>query len=324
MKFRFWMMGLAAFLALGIAAAGTTYYVDDNSNDGDVYTPDFTGNDANDGLTPSTPKLTLNNLLASTNLLPGDAVLIDTGTYTNNVVIGTNVNGTEGNRIVFRGSTSTAGNLTELKSGAGSVLEVRGNYLKFSNLLIVGGTVGISPINSSYCEYESLSVISNFTASLLFSGYANSNVVKRSAFHNLSMEGASAMFANAPAKDNYIEHCVAVSPGGVAFGNNFGGFSFLVNSIGVGRRSLSRVPPLNGRNNIFYFTEILSASYENLADLQAFNTNWVGNTVADPKFANAEGFDFHLLSAAGFVSNGVWVTNAAVGYSPGIDFGARE
>ena len=27
---------------------------------------------------------------------------------------------------------------------------------------------------------------------------------------------------------------------------------------------------------------------------------------------------------AGFVSNGVWVTNAAVGYSPATDFGPRE
>jgi len=46
--------------------------------------------------------------------------------------------------------------------------------------------------------------------------------------------------------------------------------------------------------------------------------------VADPMFVDAAGLDFHLLSAAGFVSNGVWVTNPAVGYSPGIDFGPRE
>jgi len=65
-------------------------------------------------------------------------------------------------------------------------------------------------------------------------------------------------------------------------------------------------------------------TYETLAELQRINTNWHHNTVADPKFANAEGMDFHLLSAAGFVSNGVWVTNPAVGYSPAIDFGARE
>jgi hypothetical protein len=61
-----------------------------------------------------------------------------------------------------------------------------------------------------------------------------------------------------------------------------------------------------------------------LSDYARVNTNFVGNTVADPMFVNAAAFDFHLLSAAGFVSNGVWVTNPAVGYSPAIDFGARE
>ena len=69
MKLRFWMMGLAGILACATGSAAITYYVDDNSNDGDVYTPDYTGNDSNDGLSPSSPKLTINNLLASTNLL---------------------------------------------------------------------------------------------------------------------------------------------------------------------------------------------------------------------------------------------------------------
>ncbi|MDY0146169.1 MAG: hypothetical protein RBS84_09320 [Kiritimatiellia bacterium] len=45
--------------------------------------------------------------------------------------------------------------------------------------------------------------------------------------------------------------------------------------------------------------------------------------MADPLFANTANLDFHLLSPAGYVSNGVWVTNAAVGYSPAIDFGTR-
>jgi hypothetical protein len=65
-------------------------------------------------------------------------------------------------------------------------------------------------------------------------------------------------------------------------------------------------------------------TYDTLAELQRINTNWYGNMVADPMFVDAAGLDFHLLSAAGFVSNGVWVTNPAVGYSPGIDFGPRE
>jgi hypothetical protein len=79
------------------------------------------------------------------------------------------------------------------------------------------------------------------------------------------------------------------------------------------------------QNCIFSYTTVFGSDTETLADIQRIYTNWIGNTVvADPKFVNAEGFDFHLLSAAGFVSNGVWVTNATVGYSPGIDLGPRE
>ena len=92
MKKQIWSLGLAGLLACATGAVAVTYYIDDNSNVGDVYTPGFTGNDSNDGLTPSTPKLTLNNLLASTNLLPGDIIYIDTGIYTNAVSFSSAVN----------------------------------------------------------------------------------------------------------------------------------------------------------------------------------------------------------------------------------------
>ena len=90
MKFRFRMMWVVAFLALGAGAAATTYYINDGSTVGDVYCTQL-GNNANNGRTPSTPKL-IEQLASSTNLLPGVVVLIDTGIYTDNVVIGTNVN----------------------------------------------------------------------------------------------------------------------------------------------------------------------------------------------------------------------------------------
>ena len=97
----------------------------------------------------------------------------------------------------------------------------------------------------------------------------------------------------------------------------------MVGCIVIGKYGLGTIPDA-GSYNVFYYDTALNAVTETLEELQRINTNWHHNTVADPKFANAAGFDFHLLSAAGFVSNGVWVTNPAVGYSPAIDFGARE
>lgn len=57
---------------------GTTYYMNDNNTTGDFYCT-AAGNNANDGLTPSTPKLTLAAVYALASA--GDTILIDTGTY---------------------------------------------------------------------------------------------------------------------------------------------------------------------------------------------------------------------------------------------------
>ena len=57
------------------------YYVDDDSNVGDQYTPDAVGDDANDGLTPLTPKASIQAVLDAYDLQPGDIILVDTGIY---------------------------------------------------------------------------------------------------------------------------------------------------------------------------------------------------------------------------------------------------
>jgi hypothetical protein len=81
--------------------------------------------------------------------------------------------------------------------------------------------------------------------------------------------------------------------------------------------------PDAGLHNIFVGATSFGADLSTLADLVRAKPGWVGNTYADPMFVDANGLDFHLISAAGYVSNGVWATNAALGYSPAIDFGAR-
>ncbi|HQM22926.1 MAG TPA: hypothetical protein PK572_04740 [Kiritimatiellia bacterium] len=320
MKLRFWTMGLAVFLALGFATSATTYYIDDNANDGDVYTPGFTGNDSNDGLTPTTPKLTLNNLLSSTNLLPGDIVLIDTGTYSNNVVIGAGVNGTVDNRIVFQGSTNRA-----VFTASGNIITINGKYLSFSNIVAFGvsdasGT-GISLDGASWCDFEQIQI------DQIYSGIRVVNASNSNSFRRCKVKSKSAPFSTTGSpKGNSIEKSVLYSSAGVGVAAIGGGVTSLLECIVIGAYIFQYETFASdvGAYNIFYPTITCHYLYETLSELQRLNTNWHHNTVADPKFVNAEGLDFHLLSAAGFVSNGVWVTNAAVGYSPGIDFGARE
>lgn len=325
MKVRILKMGVAVFLALGIVATATTYYIDDGSNEGDVYTPTATGNPVNNALTPAAPIDSINNLLAATNLLPGDVVFIDTGTYTTNVVIGTNVNGVATNRIVFQGSpdTRTWGGGTTFSPPSGTSMEIRGKYLQFFNIRTVGGGYGFNLVGASFCDFNNMTAVSNIPYCVRLEGASNSNAFRNCAFKSYN---SAPFFAIAPSKGNFIGHSVLMSDLAGTVAGQPGTVSNIVSSILVGQAGLSSDTYMAdaGSYNILYSTGPTHGTYETLAELQRLNTNWHHNTVADPKFVNAAGLDFHLLSAAGFVSNGVWVTNPAVGYSPGIDFGARE
>ena len=69
-----------------------TFYVNDDSTSGDIYCA-AAGNDANDGLTAATPKATIPAILDAYDPEPGDAFLIDSGTYPLNADIRTDLDG---------------------------------------------------------------------------------------------------------------------------------------------------------------------------------------------------------------------------------------
>src|SRR5207302_6748051 len=68
---------LAPFM---IAPAGHTYYINDGSKTGDIYTT-AVGSDANSGKTPDAPLANLSALLSLYHLQPGHTVHMDSGTY---------------------------------------------------------------------------------------------------------------------------------------------------------------------------------------------------------------------------------------------------
>ena len=78
--------GQVATLIKGLLINGTVYYVNDSSLAFDAYCyagplGSGLGNDANDGLSPQTPKASVQSVLSTYALQPGDLVLIDTGSY---------------------------------------------------------------------------------------------------------------------------------------------------------------------------------------------------------------------------------------------------
>jgi len=85
------------------------FYVNDADTTDDVYCS-APGNDANDGLTPATPKRTLQALLNTYDLEPGDVVYVDTGNYPSaaDVRIIWSRSGAPGDPIVIQGNTNGA------------------------------------------------------------------------------------------------------------------------------------------------------------------------------------------------------------------------
>ena len=83
----------------------TSYYVNDAFTNGDVYCM-AAGNDGNDGTTPTTPKASLQTLLSTYDIEPGDTIWVDTGDYKLNhtITIGAFDAGVTGAPVVVRGS----------------------------------------------------------------------------------------------------------------------------------------------------------------------------------------------------------------------------
>ena len=86
-------------LASVLNSSATVYYVNDASQAYDVYSK-ATGNSANDGLTPATPKASLADVIDIWNA--GDVVYVDTGEYAQSV----RITSTGGGQVTLVGSTN--------------------------------------------------------------------------------------------------------------------------------------------------------------------------------------------------------------------------
>jgi hypothetical protein len=321
---KFACMFFLACVGMGIgfvvSAGAATWYLNDDSTEGDVYTSGI-GHDGNSGTSPNQPKRTLNSLLTNA-IAPGDVILVDTGFYAPAVVPNSTAGGA-GAPIVFQGSTNLAAGGTVFLGSGRNVVEVRGRHLRFSDMTIGGGggIISLYLNGAAHCEFEWIRAINSSFHSIWLDA-SNSNAFRRC----VAVSPQQAFIAYAGSRGNYLENTVLSSQFSSAFSTQSPGISNVVGCIVSGSLFVggNAEIPGGGTRNVFFPTRMSSSGIETVADLQREYTNWVGNTYADPMFANLDGLDFHLLSASGFVSNGVWVTNAAVGYSPGIDFGARE
>ncbi|HOH28707.1 MAG TPA: right-handed parallel beta-helix repeat-containing protein, partial [Candidatus Hydrogenedentes bacterium] len=112
------------------------YFVNDASTDGDFFCA-APGSPTADGLTPATPNTSVQFILDTYALLPGDAICIDTGYYPldTNIIVGAHVQGADGHPIRFLGSphgSVLARNDTETTTVR--VLDIAGHYVQIGDV----------------------------------------------------------------------------------------------------------------------------------------------------------------------------------------------
>ena len=324
-----------ALLVLSLVATApgwaVTYYVNDGSTNGNVYTTAL-GNDANNGLTPSTPKRTVTNLLASYTLTAGDVVYIDTGLHTNYTVT-VNVSGAPGNPIRFIGSTNrTAGgtvfNRTNTSfdvwslSGAGNV--------EITDISLRGGRDGIVMNNSPSVRLERLEIRNNSR----FGVYALANS------HNLFLLN-SVMALNGDYQVQLQASTNGMIASSVLWGNlgilhrQSPGIAYVSNSVlrasGLGNFVYRRESAVLGNHNVYVLdndaalASLSTSGSDAIPRLYDWQTTYASDshsTVLDPLFANPAAFDFHERSQFGRFLNGSFTNDNVT--SPLIDFGPRS
>jgi hypothetical protein len=141
------------------------YYVDDSSNDNDQYTPNAIGDDANDGLSPLTPKASIRAILETYDLDAGDIIYVDTGVYvlTTNITIGNEDSGVE---IHGPDGAGRAAVLNRANAASSSYVFYLNNAddITFSHLAITGAYYGIvagSGSDSDNLTVESCDIYGN-------------------------------------------------------------------------------------------------------------------------------------------------------------------
>lgn len=187
--------------------AARDYYVNDQSTSGDVYCG-AAGSDAYDGLTPATPRPSIQAILDSYDLGPGDTVFIDTGEYslTNTLIIAAADTGSNSLPVVLLGSTNgtTLARNDEAEDVISAVLP-GGGYLRFENLVLTAGRNGLSVSGSDASHCREIQVVNCRAIANAYAGEggfvfktADSVLVQNSAADNNGQSGISLANCTSP------------------------------------------------------------------------------------------------------------------------------
>jgi len=325
---------------LGSAAYATDYYVNDASTVNDNWCT-AVGNDANDGLTPGMPKATVQAVLSTYALAPGDTVYLDTGTYelaANTAVAA----GTSGSRVVFaaspygvtidRGNTashtccwSIGGYVTLTTAASAKYPSVPQSWLK-----LTGAYYGVAV--GGNCIVSRCDLNGNAYTGAYFTAYGTNGIVENCLARNNGDSGICWGYGSSGLARNCT---VYGNPNGMKGDFTWSTMSLENNIIcadgagnccvftwgGVGASDYNDFYAANGASMVWIYVYARSfiLLWPTLAEWRGATGNDTHSICKDPLLVDPVGGDFHLQSSAGSYHDGAWTADA--GDSPCIDTG---
>jgi parallel beta-helix repeat protein len=306
-----------------------TYYVNDGSLSNDVYCT-AVGNDGNDGLSPGTPKASVQAILDNCVLQPGDLVLVDAGVYnlTNNTTLtsadsgsGTNYVRIVGARHPVTGALTTSINRNSRASGAACFQIASGDGYSLEQMRLSGSADGVDISPDGTHRLMGLEIMDN-TGWGVNVGWNGENLLVD---HCLLWNNGGGVYHSGYGSVT-VRSCTIVQDQGTGVGWAYS-TAVLSNNIvvasGAGSRCLdwSSLGPVASDYNDLYaeWGGQLSGSYGSLAAWRAGTGQETHSLSLDPLFVDQWDGDYHLQSTAGSWHGGAWLADATD--SPCIDAG---
>ncbi len=199
------------------------YYVNDASTVGDVYCT-APGSDGNDGLTPGTPKATLQSVLSSYDLEPVDVVYVDAGDYTTaTITIGPDDSGWSNQFVTIQGSTNPAAPTRMWGSSFQLPAVFHLSYaenVRLQDLTIRNAAAGIQLTESTGCEFDRVRIENNRGTGLDVEKSTGIRLLRSVLWKNLdNMSGAGVAVRLRNLSSLAMENCTVWGhPNSVSFG----------------------------------------------------------------------------------------------------------
>jgi hypothetical protein len=144
-----------------------SYWVNDDVSDlQDVYTT-APGDDGAFGILPSAPKRTVQDILDTYALYPGDRIYVDTGNYAENILFNDLILGEPGRPITIQGSTNKTlvggSHIRRPATGGATLLLTDTQWLTFHDIVLSGGSAGIELDAAQHVSFSGVQLHDNET-----------------------------------------------------------------------------------------------------------------------------------------------------------------